>query len=201
MPKPMTVALAGVLFVPSLALGQTPPTSPPSPVPASSPAAAAPAPELPKPAPELQKLAFLKGDWVHDEKYEASAMGPAGKGAGRSRNAWVLGDHHLYMVYTGNTPMGKMEGRGFLRWDAGAKLYAFDWFDNTGMAFHYKGDFGPDGTLTLGGDYSHGGQKVREQITVQQQEEGKLKFTSSLGVGEGAELKPVVEAILTAAKP
>ena len=42
---------------------------------------------------------------------------------------------------------------------------------------------------------------MREQITVQQQEEGKLKLTSSLGVGEGAEMKPVVESILTAAKP
>jgi hypothetical protein len=200
MPKPMTMALAAALAVPSLAHGQTP-ANPPATAPEPSPAAA-PVPELPKPAPELQKLAFLKGDWVHDEKYEASAMGPAGKGAGRSRNAWVLGEHHLYMVYAGNTPMGKIEGRGFLRWDAGAKLYALDWFDNMGLAFHYKGDFSPDGaTLTLGGEYDHGGQKVREQLTVQKQGEGQLKLTSSLAVGEGAELKPIAESILTAAKP
>ena len=98
--------------------------------------------------------------------------------------------------------MGKIEGRGFLRWDAGAKLYALDWFDNMGLAFHYKGDFSPDGaTLTLGGEYDHGGQKVREQLTVQKQGEGQLKLTSSLAVGEGAELKPIAESILTAAKP
>jgi hypothetical protein len=202
MPKPMTVALAAALAVPVLAVAQTPPAAPaPAPVPAAEAAPAAPVPELPKPAPELQKLAFLKGDWIHDEKYEAGPMGPGGKGAGRSRNAWVLGEHHLYMVYAGNTPMGKMEGRGFLRWDAGAKLYALDWFDNMGLAFHYKGDFGPDGTLTLGGEYTHGGQKVREQLTVQKQEEGQLKLTSALAVGDGAELKTVAESILTAAKP
>ncbi len=198
MPKPMTVALAAALAVPGLAMAQTPPAPA---TPAAEGAPAAPAPELPKPAAELQKLAFLKGDWVHDEKYEPGPMGPGGKGAGRSRNAWVLGEHYLYMVYAGNTPMGKMEGRGFLRWDAGAKVYALDWFDNMGMAFHYKGDFGADGALTLAGEYSHGGQKVREQLTVTKQSEGQLKLTSALAVGDGAELKPVAESMLTAAKP
>jgi hypothetical protein len=113
----------------------------------------------------------------------------------------VLGDHHLYMVYAGNTPMGKMEGRGFLRWDAAARLYTLDWFDNMGLAFHYKGDFGPDGALNLAGEYSHEGQKVRERLTVQKQEEGQLKLTSALAVGDAAELKTVAESILTAAKP
>ena len=193
MPKPMTVALAAVLAVPCLAVAQTPPAP-------SSPAAAA-APELPKPAPELQKLEFLKGDWVHEEKYEASPMGPAGTGKGRSRNAWVLGDHHLYMVYAGNTPMGKMEGRGFLRWDTLARQYTLDWFDNMGLAFHYKGDFGPDGALSLAGEYTHEGQKVRERLTVQKQEEGQVKLTSALAIGDGAELKTVAESVLTAAKP
>jgi hypothetical protein len=200
MPKPMTVTLAVALAVPSLAFAQAPPASP-APAASPSPAAPAAAPELPKPAPELQKLDFLKGDWVHDEKYEASAMGPAGTGKGRSRNAWVLGDHHLYMVYTGNTPMGKMEGRGFLRWDAAARQYTLDWFDNMGLAFHYKGDFGPDGALNLAGEYSHEGQKVREKLTVQKQEEGQVKLTSALAVGDGAEMKTVAESILTAAKP
>jgi hypothetical protein len=127
-------------------------------------------------------------------------MGPAGKGAGRSRNAWALGDHYLYMVYAGNTPMGKIEGRGFLRWDASAKLYALDWFDNMGLAFHYKGDFGPDEVLTLAGEYSHGGQKVREQLTVRKQEDGQVKLTSAMAVGDGAEMKPVAESMLSAAK-
>jgi len=195
MPKPMTVALAAVLAVPCLAVAQTPPA------PSSPAAAAAAAPELPKPAPELQKLEFLKGDWVHEEKYEASPMGPAGTGKGRSRNAWVLGDHHLYMVYAGNTPMGKMEGRGFLRWDTLARQYTLDWFDNMGLAFHYKGDFGPDGALSLAGEYTHEGQKVRERLTVQKQEEGQVKLTSALAIGDGAELKTVAESVLTAAKP
>ncbi len=195
MSKPMTVALAAALALPNLAMAQA--TAPPAP----PPAAAAPAvPDLPKPAPELQKLAFLKGDWVHDEKYEASAMGPAGKGAGRSRNQWVLGDHHLYMVYAGNTPMGKIEGRGFLRWDPSAKLYTLDWFDNMGLAFHYMGDFGPDGALTLAGEYSHGGQKVRERLTVQKQEDGQVKLTSAMAVGDGTEMKPVAESMLSVAK-
>jgi hypothetical protein len=196
MPKPMNLALVAVLAGPSLALAQAP-APPASPAAAAAPAPAVP--ELPKPALELQKLAFLAGDWVHDETYEASPMGPAGKGAGRSRNQWVLGDHHLYMVYAGNTPMGKMEGRGFLRWDPSAKAYALDWFDNTGLSFHYRGDFGPDGALSLSGEYSHGGQKVREQITVLKQDDGQVKLKSAIALGD-AEMKPVAESTLSAPK-
>ena len=197
MRKPMTMALAAVLAVPSLAIAQA--TTPPAPAP-PAPAAAPAVPELPKPAPELQKLSFLAGDWVHDETYETSPMGPGGKGAGRSRNQWVLGDHHLYMVYAGNTPMGKIEGRGFLRWDPNAKVYALDWFDNMGLSFHYKGDFGADGALNLSGEYGHGGQKVREQITVQKQDDGQVKMKSAMAVGDGTEMKPVAESTLSAPK-
>lgn len=196
MPKPMTVALAAALAVPSLLLAQT---TAPAPAAPASPAPTPAVPELPKPAPELQKLGFLAGEWVHEETYEASVMGPAGKGAGRSRNQWVLGDHHLYMVYAGNTPMGKIEGRGFLRWDPSAKVYTLDWFDNMGGAFHYKGDFGPDGALNLNGEYSQGSQ-VREQITVQKQDDGQVKLKSAIAIGDGGEMKPVAESTLSAPK-
>jgi len=46
-----------------------------------------------KPAPELAKVAFLSGDWVHDETYQVSPIGAAGKGAGRSRNQCSRGPH------------------------------------------------------------------------------------------------------------
>jgi len=193
------LTLAAVLVIPAVARAQANPAAPQAPAAPAAPAAAA-VPDLPKPAPELQKLAFLVGDWVHDEVYEASPLGPAGKGAGRSRNQWVLGDHHLYMVYAGNTPMGKMEGRGFLRWDAAAKAYTLDWFDNTGLAFHYRGDFGPDGTLVLGGEYDYQGQRVKEQIAVQKQDDGQIKLKSAVAVGAGAELKTVAESTLSTPK-
>ena len=61
--------------------------------------------------------------------------------------------------------------------------------------------FGSDGALNLAGEYSHEGQKVRERLTVQKQEEGQLKLTSALALGDGAEMKTVAESILTAAKP
>lgn len=200
--KSRSLAVLVLVAVPALARAQASPQAPsaPAPAPAAAAASAPAAAELPKPAPELQKLAFLVGDWVHDEVYEASPLGPSGKGAGRSRNQWVLGDHHLYMVYTGNRPMGKMEGRGFLHWDAPSRSYALDWFDNTGVAFHYRGDFGPDGTLVLGGEYDFQGQHVKEQIAVQRQDDGQIKLKSAVAVGSGAELKTVAESTLSAPK-
>ena len=112
----------------------------------------------------------------------------------------MLGDHHLYMIYTGNTPMGKMEGRGFLHWDATSKAYVLDWFDNTGVAFHYRGDFGPDGTLLLGGEYEFQGQRVKEQLAVQKQDDGQIKLKSAVALGAGAELKTIAESTLSAPK-
>src|SRR4030095_7421055 len=138
------ILLTLVSSVPSLAHAQAP-----APAPAASPAAeAAPTaapPALPKPAPETQKLAFLVGDWVHEETFQPGPMGPGGNGKGRSKSAWAMGDHFVYTIYTQNQPQGKIEARGFTGWDAEKKTYRMSWFDNSGGSTVYTGDFDAEG--------------------------------------------------------
>lgn len=169
------------------------PAPAPSPAPAASPQAAASpaAAEAPRPAAELKKLAFLVGDWLHAENYPAGPSGPGGKGGGRSKISWVLGEHHLYVIYASKTPMGTTEGRGFLGWDADARAYRMDWFNNAGRATRYAGDFAPDGTLVLKGTIVREGRSMQETFTIATQPEGKVLFTVALP-GEGGAAPVVV---------
>jgi len=166
----------------------------PSPTPVASPAAT-PAP-LPSPAPELQKLDFLAGDWIHAENYYPGPMGPGGKGGGRSKTSWILGNHDLLVSYVTKTPMGTIEGRGILGWDPVKKAYRFAWFDNTGAATDYRGDFNPEGVLVLTADYVEAGQPVKEQFMIKKQDDGTVLFTSQVAGADGA-MKTVMESLGT----
>jgi hypothetical protein len=182
------------MLVVAAALGAAPlAAQAPAPSPAASPqAAASPAAvEAPRPAPELKKVAFLVGDWVHAENYPAGPSGPGGKGGGRSKTSWVLGEHHLYVIYASKTPMGTAEGRGFLGWDADARVYRLDWFNNAGRATRYVGDFAPDGALVLKGTIVRDGRSLQESFTIAPQPEGKVLFTVALP-GDGAAAPVVV---------
>jgi hypothetical protein len=170
-------------------------TAPPAPAPttAAAPAPAAPLPaDAAKPAPELTKLQFLVGDWVHDEVYDPT--GSAAKGAARSKNAWILGDHQLYLVYKSNSPRGVYEGRGFMGWDPDAKAYRLAWFDNTGLAQVYTGTFDPEESLIFSGEYTTGGQRVRQQLTIKKQPGGKFLLTDQMASGDGP-LKVSLESL------
>jgi hypothetical protein len=184
----MLVVAATALWAAPLAAQTPTATSTPSPAPPPQ-AAASPVPEAPR-APELQKLGFLVGDWLHAENYPAGPMGAGGKGGGRSKTSWVLGEQHLYIIYASKTPMGTVEGRGFIGWDADARAYRMDWFDNTGRATRYVGDFAPDGALVLKGNVTRMGKTAPETFTIKRQDDGKVLFTlSSPGEGGAA---PVV---------
>ncbi len=180
-----------VFALPSLAAAQAPA---PSPSPAAAPTPA-PAP-LPSPAPELQKLDFLAGDWIHAENYYPGPMGPGGKGGGRSKAAWILGNHALLITYVTKAPMGTVEGRGVLGWDAEKKAYRMDWFDNTGAGVHYAGNFNAEGVLLLNAEYTQAGQAVKEQFGIKKQEDGTVLFTSQMAGPDGA-MKTVMESLGT----
>lgn len=189
--------LAIAVLVSATPAGAQQPAAPPAaPAPAATPAAP---PEAPKPAPELQKLEFLVGDWIHDETYQPGPMGPGGKGKGISKSAWALGGHHLSVQYASNTPIGKVEGRGFIGWDGEAKSYRMDWFDNGGSATHYAGVFDADGALVLKAEYSLQGQKIAEQFSIKKQDGGSVAFALAMAGADGA-LKPVFESIASPKK-
>ena len=179
------ISCALLVAVPVLAAAQTPAPSP-------SPSAA-PAP-LPTPAPEAHKLDFLAGDWIHAENYYPGPAGPGGKGGGRSKSVWILGNHDLLVTYVTKTPMGTIEGRGILGWDPDKKAYRMDWFDNTGDAVHFYGDFDPEGVLVLTADRVHAGQALKQQFLVKKQDDGTVLFTSRVAGTDGA-MKITMESL------
>jgi hypothetical protein len=187
----MSIFAAALITTLALAADAQAPTPTPSP---AVPAAATPAP---KPAPELQKLAFLVGDWVHEETMHPGPAGPGGPRKGRSKAQWILGDHHLYVNYVSrNAANETIEARGLLGWDADKKAFYMHWYDNFGLAVRYLGDFAPDGGLVLNGEYVVQGKPMKEQFSIQKQEGGKVLFTSSVPGPDGV-LKPALESLAT----
>jgi Protein of unknown function (DUF1579) len=185
------ISCALLAVAPVLAAAQAPaPTPTPSPAPTATPA------PLPTPAPEAQKLDFLAGDWIHAENYYPGPMGPGGKGGGRSKSTWILGNHDLLVTYVTKTPMGTIEGRGVLGWDPDKKAYRMDWFDNTGDAVHYNGNFNPEGVLALTADRVHAGQSLKEQFLIKKQDDGTVLFTAQVAGPDGA-MKTTMESLAT----
>ena len=190
----MKIAAAVVVACLAGAAEAQAPVPTPSPAAAASQPAAAPTPAPPKAAPELQKLAFLVGDWIHEEVIHPGPMGPGGPGKGRSKAQWILGDQHLYVNYVSrNAAVGTIEARGLLGWDPDKKVYRMDWFDNQGQAVHYSGDFTPEGVLILTAEYNFQGKPVKEVFSIQKQEGGKVLFTSAMPGPDGI-LKPAFES-------
>jgi hypothetical protein len=152
---------------------------------------------MPSPAPELQKLNFLAGDWVHEETYNAGPMGAGSQGKARSKAAWVLGNHHLYVIYAAKSPTAQLEGRALLGWDRRTRQYYMDWYDSLGDATRYSGDFDASGALVLAADVNMEGRTVREQFTIKPLPDGKLVFTSAAPGPDGA-MKTLFESRATA---
>ncbi len=91
-------------------------------------------PEMPKPAPEIERLLQqLQGRWTTDEKHEPSEMLPQG-GTGKGQEAIRPGPGKMSIIaeYSSQGPMGEFAGIGLITWDPTAHVYRLHWTDNTG---------------------------------------------------------------------
>jgi hypothetical protein len=194
--KKTLIACAALLScAPAFVSAQAPAPAPAAPE-APAPPAASAAPALPKPAPEVQKLGFLVGDWVHEETFHPGPAGAGGSGKGRSKSAWALGEHHVYTIYTTNSPMGKLEARGMFGWDGEKNAYRLSWFDNMGSATLFSGDFDPSGALVMNAEYTFQGQPMKERLTITKAADGKVTFSSAMPGPDGA-WKPMMDSVAT----
>jgi hypothetical protein len=175
----------------ALVLAQSPAPAaspaPADPTPAAESAAPAPAPApTPAAAPELRRLDFLAGDWVHQETYHAIGDDPAGRGAARSKAIWILDDRHLYVTYKANTSRGTVESRAILGYDTAGRRYRMFWFDNTGAATEYAGDFDGEGNLVLSGERTAPGSARKEQLTFRSVPEGGFRLEGRVAAPDGS---------------
>jgi hypothetical protein len=159
---------------------------------------AVPTPEPPKAPPELTKLQFLVGDWLHEEIHHGGAGGVPVRGVARSRMAWILGGHRLYLVYKSVGPKGDYEGRGLFGWEAGEKAYRLDWFDNHGGVQRYLGGFEPDEALVFSAETSSDDGRRRQQLTIRKQPGNKFLLTDESASGDQA-MALTLESLASAA--
>ncbi len=88
--------------------------------------------EMPKPAPELQKLASFAGTWHLSGEMMKSPMGPGGKMTATEHCSWFAGHYFLTCRVEGNGPMGKSTGLEMFGYDANDKVYTYASFDSMG---------------------------------------------------------------------
>lgn len=88
--------------------------------------------EMPKPAPEIERLLQqFQGRWRTEEKHEPSEMLPQG-GTAKGQESVRPGPGRMSLIveYVSQSPMGEFAGVGLMTWDPAARLYHIHWTNN-----------------------------------------------------------------------
>ena len=125
----------------------------------SAPADAAMA--MPKPAPEMKELRARIGAWTTDEAYEASAMGPAGAGAGTNAVRSGPGGFSVLLEQRSKGSMGPFSGHGVYTWDPDEKAFKVAWVDSMTPGLQTQTGHKEGDTLVFTGESTMAGKKVK----------------------------------------
>jgi hypothetical protein len=139
----------------------------------TEPATPARVPQPGVPAPELQKLAFLKGTW-NSKMTDASGSAATGKAQyAPAFNGMVIEGDHSYTM--GGKPM---KGRTTWGWDAEKKQYQLVWVNSMGSdAKMYYGTFPNESSLSFFTTYMQGGKAVTEKVSFTFPDKNTYVFT------------------------
>jgi hypothetical protein len=166
----------------------------------TSTAAQEPPPKIQEPAqrgagpqarPELRRLAFLLGGWEEEITYAGREAG-SDKGRGRWLARPDLG-RYLNFRYEGSGPEGDYHALGLLTWDAESQSYRMWWFDDSGGAGEYRGNFRDENTLVLEHRGKVEGRDFRERITYTRAGPGEVRTKIEQAYGD-EEWKTYLEA-------
>jgi hypothetical protein len=139
--------------------------------------------DRPKASPEQQKLAMFAGEWSYEGTFKDTVLGPGGKFAGKDTVRFTLDGLFLESrgrdkgVYGGKEIT--YEGLTIRWYDAAAKVYRFQSFDNDG--FVGSGTFTVAGSTwtNSGTSTSAKGQKVKNRGTSTFSADGKSQTSKS----------------------
>ena len=129
--------------------------------------------EMPKPAPELAKLDWMKGSWKCTGTSPAGAMGPGSpESKHKATIKWgrALNDFWGLMQYEQAkdkaNPM-PVKAQGMVNWDPGQKKFTAYGFDSFGGVSVVTATVDDGGNWSAMGEQHMGGQKIpyRESIT------------------------------------
>jgi uncharacterized protein DUF1579 len=139
--------------------------------------------QMPKPAPELQKLSFLAGKWTGQETFEPNPMAPQGtKGTGTLTANFDLDNFFLHLELHSKSDMMNYSAHGLISYDAAKSQYVEYWFDNTGEVTQYTGKLDGD-KFVLTGAVQAG--KPSERVTFTKASPTQLKMVVEMDEGKG----------------
>jgi hypothetical protein len=124
-------------------------------------------PQMPKPGPELKRLQYFTGTWHSEYELKPGPMAPGGKMSAVDQNRWMPGGFFVEIRTEGNGTMGVLKGLAIMGYDAEAKVYTYDAFNNFGEADHFKGTVQGD-TWTWTADGMMNGKATKLRFTAKE---------------------------------
>jgi hypothetical protein len=158
---------------------------------------AAQAPQPPKPGPEVQRLAYLAGDWKNEGTMHASAFGPGGKFTSRNHNEWFPGKFFL-LSHSDSTlsGMGVVKGMAIFGYDPQNKVYTYRVYNSMGQAQSSTGTIqGADWTWT--NDYTYQGKTYKNRFLLHEDSPSAYSMKVDLSDDGGNTWKTVMEGNAT----
>jgi hypothetical protein len=129
--------------------------------------AVAQAPQMPKPGPETKRLQYFVGTWKSEYELKPGPMGPGGKMASTDHAQMMPGGFFAVTHTDGTGAMGELHEISVLGYDAEAKVYTYDAFNNYGEAEHFKGTVQGD-TWTWTSEAKMGGKPAKLRFTAKE---------------------------------
>jgi hypothetical protein len=77
----------------------------------------------PTPGPDVQRMAFMLGNWQEEIEVRQSPLGPAGKESRTTNCEWFTGSFQMVCRSESHGPRGNSANMSILAWDAGRKTY------------------------------------------------------------------------------
>lgn len=96
--------------------------------------------QMPKPGPEQQRIRYFAGTWRAEYEIKPGPFGPGGKMITTDRSEMMPGGFFLATHTEGKGAMGELKELVVMGYDAEAKAYTYDAFNNFGRAEHFKGN-------------------------------------------------------------
>jgi len=147
-------------------------------------AAFAQGPQMPKPAPEHQRLNYYVGEWKSEGEMKASPFGPGGKFTSTDHNR-MLGDFFLVLESQGSGPMGATKEVAVIGYDSKAKTYTYDNFASMGMHGTSLGTVSGDTWTWLSPEQEMGGKKVKGRFTLKEVSPTEYTYTYDVSTDGG----------------
>jgi hypothetical protein len=153
--------------------------------------------QMPKPGPEMKRLHYYVGTWNSEFEMKAGPMGPGGKMTGTDQSQMMPGGFFVVTHTDGKSSMGEIKELAVMGYDAEAKAYTYDAFNNFGEAEHFKGAVQGD-TWTWTSESNVGGKVTKMRFIAK--EVSPTMYTMKLEIATGSGWTTVMEGKSTKAK-